>query len=82
VVYVHLPVTPNASQPEVVSVHHPASKHRPASTSGNSVVHHKVKQGETLFSIASAYKTTVDALKRDNRNIAVLRPGMVLLIKP
>jgi membrane-bound lytic murein transglycosylase D len=82
VVYVHLPVTPNASQPEVVSVHHPASKHRPASTSGNSVVHHKVKQGETLYSIASAYKTTVDALKRDNRNIAVLRPGMVLLIKP
>jgi len=82
VVYVHLPVTPNASQPEVVSVHHPASKHRPPSTSGNSVVHHKVKQGETLYSIASAYKTTVDALKRDNRNIAVLRPGMVLLIKP
>jgi len=82
VVYVHLPVTPNASQPEVVSVHHPASRHLPASTSGNSVVHHKVKQGETLYSIASAYRTTVDALKRDNRNIAVLRPGMVLVIKP
>jgi LysM repeat protein len=45
-------------------------------------VRHKVKQGETLFSIASTYKTTVDALKRDNRNVAVLRPGMVLVIRP
>jgi LysM repeat protein len=41
-----------------------------------------VKQGETLFSIASNYKVTVDDLKRDNRNIAILRPGMVLIIKP
>jgi LysM repeat protein len=40
-----------------------------------------VKQGETLYSIASSYKTTVDALKRDNSNVAVLRPGMVLIIK-
>ena len=41
-----------------------------------------MKQGETLYSIASTYKITVDALKRDNRNIAVLRPGMVLVIHP
>jgi membrane-bound lytic murein transglycosylase D len=45
------------------------------------VVHHKVKSGETLYSIASAYNTTVAALKRDNRNIAVLRPGMILLVQ-
>jgi LysM repeat protein len=45
------------------------------------VVHHKVKSGETLFSIASAYRTTVAALKRDNRNIATLHPGMVLTIQ-
>lgn len=84
VVYVHLPVTPNASQPETASVHHPPSKRgsRTASASGSNVLHHKVKQGETFYSIASAYKTTVDALKRDNRNIAALRPGMVLVIKP
>ena len=45
------------------------------------VVHHKVKTGETLYSIASAYRTTVAALKRDNRNIAVIRPGMILTIQ-
>jgi membrane-bound lytic murein transglycosylase D len=42
------------------------------------VVHHKVRTGETLYSIANAYRTTVAALKRDNRNIAVIRPGMIL----
>jgi membrane-bound lytic murein transglycosylase D len=45
------------------------------------VVHHKVKSGETLYSIANAYRTTVAALKRDNRNVAVLRPGMILTIQ-
>ena len=46
-----------------------------------SVVHHKVKSGETLYSIATAYKTTVEALKRDNRNVAILRPGMILIVQ-
>lgn len=45
------------------------------------VVHHKVKTGETLYSIANAYRTTVAALKRDNRNVAVLHPGMVLIVQ-
>jgi membrane-bound lytic murein transglycosylase D len=45
------------------------------------VVHHKVKHGETLYSIANAYRTTVAALKRDNRNIAVIRPGMILIVQ-
>jgi membrane-bound lytic murein transglycosylase D len=45
------------------------------------VVHHKVKSGETFYSIASLYKTTVAALKRDNRNVAVLHPGMVLTVQ-
>ncbi|MBZ5689344.1 MAG: LysM peptidoglycan-binding domain-containing protein [Acidobacteriia bacterium] len=44
------------------------------------VVHHKVKSGETLYSIANLYKTTVTALKRDNRNVAVIRPGMILTV--
>jgi membrane-bound lytic murein transglycosylase D len=44
------------------------------------VVHHKVKSGETLYSIANLYNTTVAALKRDNRDVAVLRPGMILVI--
>jgi membrane-bound lytic murein transglycosylase D len=46
------------------------------------VVHHTVKSGETLYSIATTYKTTVAALKRDNGNIAVLRPGMILIVEP
>jgi membrane-bound lytic murein transglycosylase D len=85
VVYVRLPVTPNAARDEVVTKSSP-STHKKTATAASAaktpVVHHKVKEGETLFSIASSYKTTVDALKRDNRNVAVLRPGMVLIIKP
>jgi LysM repeat protein len=44
-------------------------------------VHHRVKSGETLYSIANLYNTTVAALKRENRNIAVLRPGMILTVQ-
>ncbi len=45
------------------------------------VVRHKVKSGETLYSIASLYRTTVAALKRDNRNVSVIRPGMILIVQ-
>ena len=91
VVYVHLPVTPSASRDfEVASKSHSkssktthAASSQPSSTEPSaSVVHHKVKQGETLYSIASSYNTTVDALKRDNSNVAILRPGMILVIRP
>jgi membrane-bound lytic murein transglycosylase D len=47
-----------------------------------SALRHKVKSGETLYSIATTYKTTVAALKRYNGNIAVLRPGMILIVQP
>jgi membrane-bound lytic murein transglycosylase D len=86
VVYVRLPVTPTAAHAESAAAR--TSKSKPSKaiqaskTATGTVVHHKVKQGETLFSIATSYKTTVDSLKRNNRNIAVLRPGMVLVIKP
>jgi LysM repeat protein len=46
------------------------------------VLRHKVKSGETLYSIATTYKTTVAALKRNNGNVAVLRPGMILVVQP
>jgi membrane-bound lytic murein transglycosylase D len=46
------------------------------------VLHHTVKSGETLYSIATAYKTTVAALKRSNGDIATLRPGMILIVQP
>jgi len=58
------------------------SHHRPGTqTASAGVVHHKVKPGETLYSIANSYNTTVSALKHDNRNIATLRPGMILVIR-
>jgi len=44
------------------------------------VVHHKVKPGETLTSIASTYNTTVAALRRENSGVSILHPGDVLVI--
>src|SRR6266576_861818 len=84
VVYVHLPITPNADRVARASNSSKSEQKKTVETAQgptNSVVRHKVKQGETLYSIASVYKTTVDALKRDNRNVATLRPGMVLVIR-
>jgi membrane-bound lytic murein transglycosylase D len=61
------------------------SRHSPKPTSSAAVhaavKHHKVKQGETLYSIANSYNTTVSALKKDNRNLAALRPGMILIVR-
>ncbi len=66
------------------------TNHKPAKSDDNdeesseqaSVLRHKVKSGETLYSIATAYKTTVAALKRNNGNLATLRPGMILVVQP
>jgi len=53
-----------------------------ASALSASSKHHKVKQGETLSSIAETYNTTVDALRRDNPKMAAnLRAGDVLVIR-
>ncbi len=86
-VYVHLPVTPNLREAHVTSAKASTPSSRPANkkngqnaANNNTVLRHRVKQGETLYSIASSYKTTVAALKRDN-GVATLRPGMILVIK-
>jgi membrane-bound lytic murein transglycosylase D len=87
ILYLHLPVTRSASETQVATKHSSGS-HRSAagtrtgspSASANAVLHHRVKRGETLFSIANSYNTTVSALKHDNRNIASLRPGMILVV--
>ena len=52
---------------------------RTAAATHPTVTRHKVKPGETLYSIANSYNTTVAALKHDNR-IATLRPGMILVV--
>ncbi|HKM48475.1 MAG TPA: LysM peptidoglycan-binding domain-containing protein [Terriglobales bacterium] len=82
VLFLHLPVTPNGSETQVASKHSSRSKHHAATqtASASGVVHHKVKAGETLYSIANSYKTTVTALQHDNQNVAALRPGMILIV--
>jgi len=53
----------------------------PSGGSAGGVVHHRVKAGETLYSIANSYNTTVAALKQANRDVATLRPGMILVVR-
>jgi membrane-bound lytic murein transglycosylase D len=83
VVYVHLPISPSASETRRVAS---SSRSRKSATKTKAsaraeVVRHKVKTGETLSSIASSYKTTISALERDNGKLANLRPGMILVVK-
>ena len=97
VIALHLPISPTSHEADVASSRsktkakttQTASSKAPATKSaeiehlktGPTVVHHKVKSGETLYSIATFYKTTVASLKHDNRNVAVLHPGMILLVQ-
>ena len=85
VLYLHLPVTRGAGETQVASRHSAGAKHhagtQTAKSTPSTVLHHKVKPGETLYSIATSYNTTVQALKHDNRNIAALRPGMILVVR-
>jgi len=70
-----------APKTETATTKPPATKSSQVEREQVAVVHHKVRSGETLYSIANAYRTTVAALKRDNRNIAVIRPGMILTVQ-
>jgi membrane-bound lytic murein transglycosylase D len=97
VLALHLPISPSSrdsesaasrgksKRPETASVKPPATKssqvERLKAKEEGAVVRHKVRSGETLYSIANAYRTTVAALKRDNRNVAILRPGMILVVQ-
>lgn len=81
ILYIHLPVSPGSQDAWVDSAKPNSKKTLRASSSGKSVVHHKVQRGETLTSIASHHNTTVQALKRDNGNLGIIRPGMILIIR-
>ncbi len=81
IVYVHLPVTPSALTSEPASGSKSKANRDLTPTAPKTVQRHKVQPGETLTSIASTHHTTVEALKRDNGGLAMLRPGMVLVIK-
>ena len=75
VLYVHLPVNPSDSP-----IHAKSMSHKSLTAGAATSVRHSVKPGETLYSIANSYNTTVSAIKENNRNVATLRPGMILLI--
>jgi membrane-bound lytic murein transglycosylase D len=80
ILYVHLPVSPTVAAAE----HHSTPKSQRTSelaeNKSGSSIHHTVRSGETLYSIANNYKTSVKAIKQTNANVAILRPGMVLVI--
>ena len=92
VLALHLPVTHSAAAETESASKRSNTKHhaglqsaasaKPASAarSAAGVIHHRVKAGETLYSIATSYNTTVTALKHDNRDVATLRPGMILVV--
>ena len=98
VLALHLPVTPSSeaasttakpvvhirktSQIAKATADKPADDSNQDSSGEATVLRHTVKHGETLYSIATAYNTTVAALKRNNGNVAVLRPGMILVVEP
>jgi len=97
VLAIRLPVTPSSETATTASVRataHPRKTARTAtakaadaendadSDSSQASVLHQVKSGETLYSIATSYKTTVAALKRYNGDVAVIRPGMILVVEP
>ena len=81
IVYVHLPVTPSALSGEPSAPSKSKSNKDLSTTSPKTIQHHKVQPGETLTSIATTHHITVEDLKRANGNLALLRPGMVLVIK-
>ncbi|HEX3352626.1 MAG TPA: transglycosylase SLT domain-containing protein [Terriglobales bacterium] len=81
IVYVHLPVTPSALSNDQPQETKSKPKNGLHPVSQRTVQRHKVQPGETLASIANTHHTTVAALKRDNGNLAMLRPGMVLVIR-
>jgi membrane-bound lytic murein transglycosylase D len=61
----------------------PASVHTTAKATPRQAAatrRHTVRRGETLYSIANSYNTSVQAIKQTNSNVATLRPGMVLII--
>ena len=98
VLYIHLPISPGAASSGSLASKSKQSSHlakestsipntpvsgeeKPAAAKTSSR-RHTVRRGETLYSIANSYNTTVKAIQQTNANVATLRPGMVLIIPP
>src|SRR5215470_821921 len=80
VLYLHLPISPGAAPVQQVASSKPKRTSHLAEAKAGAPVRHTVKQGETLYSIATNYGTSVAAIKQTNAHVATLRPGMVLVI--
>ena len=83
VLLIRRPVAPDAvgEAPERV-LRASTKSNKKSSLRGNASARtHTVKQGDTLYSIALAYNTTVAALQRDNKTSTNIRPGDVLVIR-
>ena len=80
VLYVHLPVSPGAVPEQARNASKSKHPSHLVEASSTHKVRHTVRQGETLYSIATNYNTSVEAIKQTNAHVATLRPGMVLVI--
>jgi membrane-bound lytic murein transglycosylase D len=71
--------TDPSPSPKSAAARKPAPEHAGAA---KAKIYHKVKQGDTLYSIAIEYNTTVANLRRDNRKYAkIIRPGDVIVVR-
>jgi membrane-bound lytic murein transglycosylase D len=80
ILYVRLPVTPSSVPAEHYTARKSSSGSHLVAIKSKGKIHHTVRRGETLYSIANSYRTSVQAIKQTNANVATLRPGMVLVI--
>ncbi len=80
VLYVHLPVSPTEAVATPLRVAKSKKTSHLIAAKSDSPLRHTVKPGETLYSIANNYRTSVAAIKQTNAHLATLRPGMVLVI--
>jgi membrane-bound lytic murein transglycosylase D len=80
ILYLHLPISPGAVSTQQAAFSKSKSSSHLAEVKAGAPVRHTVKRGETLYSIATNYKTSVAAIKQTNSHVATLRPGMVLII--
>jgi membrane-bound lytic murein transglycosylase D len=72
------PTAPSAAAlPARVDI--PADGFKDTANASAKTIHHTVKKGDTLYSLANRYGTTVDAIRRENRlTSASLRAGQTL----